>query len=287
VQAQLIEDLLDISAVISGELTVEFKPVDLQRVIAGAVESLEPAVTAKGIAFAATVGDVSEGLYGDAGRLQQIVWNLLSNAVKFTPANGEIRLTAERHTNRMQIAVTDNGIGIEPHFLPYVFERFRQADGGPTRRHGGLGLGLSICKDLVELHGWTLVAESDGTGRGATFGVTLPMREAPSRPRDSAPSKDAGRPIDTLDESAVLRGVTVLIVEDEDDAREMIGEFLKDCGANIFEAATCAAAFALFKRERSDVLLADIGLPDKDGYELIGDIRKLSTQEAASFRQRR
>jgi CheY-like chemotaxis protein/anti-sigma regulatory factor (Ser/Thr protein kinase) len=209
---------------------------------------------------------------GDAGRLQQVVWNLLSNAIKFTPPDGEVRIALRQVDGRIEINVADTGQGIEPQFLPHVFERFRQADASAARRHGGLGLGLAIVKQLVELHGGAVRAQSAGLGRGAIFTVTLPVHQTQAIGSDSS---TAGAPAAAINgDGARLKGVNVLLVDDEPDAREVVARLLQASGASVVSAGSGAEALALSELDRPDILISDIGMPGMDGYELLRRMRE-------------
>jgi PAS domain S-box-containing protein len=274
VQAQLVGDLLDVSRIITGKLRLDIRPVELPRVVDAAIDAIRAAADAKQIAIATALQSTVGPLHGDADRLQQIVWNLLSNAVKFTPAGGKITVALGRDGGHVEIAVTDTGKGISADFLPYVFDRFRQADSTTTRAHGGLGLGLAIVRHLVELHGGTVHAESAGPGCGATFTVRLPLTPAlPSAPAGARPDgrlDSSGPALDTL---PALDGVCVLVVEDEADTREVLARVLESCGALVTAVASAAEALMTFDVATPDVLVSDIAMPVEDGYTLIGRIR--------------
>jgi signal transduction histidine kinase/ActR/RegA family two-component response regulator len=277
-QAKLIEDLLDMGRIISGKLRIAFEVVTLPVVIDAAVETVKPALQAKGIHFEARV-DPEACVMGDPGRLQQIVWNLLSNAVKFTPKGGHVRLTLARADAFVELEVSDEGQGITPSFLPHVFQRFHQQDGSTTRSHGGLGLGLAICRQLVELHGGTIEAESEGVGRGAAFRVRLPamaMRETPASPPVRAARVDDDAPLAPARELESLR---LLIVDDQADARELVAAVVASCGARPIQAASAAEAFSLIARERPDIIVSDIGMPLEDGYSFIRRVRALPASQ--------
>jgi CheY-like chemotaxis protein len=226
-----------------------------------------------------TVLDPKAGpVRGDAGRLQQVVWNLLSNAVKFTPKRGRIQVALERVNSHIEISVSDTGEGIEPEFLPYVFERFRQAEGTTTRRHGGLGLGLSIVKHLVELHGGTVRAKSPGKGQGSTFIVALPLLIVHPNADDSPrvhPTAAMPTPMDC--DHIRLNEVRLLVVDDEPDARSLVKRLLEQCDANVVLAGSAAQALAEYEASTFDLLISDIGMPDQDGYDLIREIRRRET----------
>ncbi|HYP01975.1 MAG TPA: CHASE domain-containing protein [Pyrinomonadaceae bacterium] len=273
-QSQLINDLLDVSRIITGKLRLVAQPVELAPIIAAAVDSLRPTADARGVRLemlldAGTNGRVS----GDADRLQQIIWNLLSNAIKFTPKAGRVRVGLRRHDSQAEIVVSDTGQGISPEFLPYIFDRFRQADGSITREHGGLGLGLAIVRHLVELHGGTIRAESDGPEQGSTFRVRLPLMAL----RGGADGRGAtGDGVAAKQRGNLLAGLRVLVVDDDEDTRALLVTTLEQSGAeSVASAASAADALSALGRETPDVLVSDIGMPGVDGYELIQRIRAL------------
>jgi PAS domain S-box-containing protein len=273
-QAQLIEDLLDMGRITSGKVLLDMKLLMPAVIVDAALEAVRPAAEAKGIRlerdFAAT-GHVA----GDANRLQQVVWNLLTNALKFTPRGGTVRASVWAREGHVEITVTDNGLGIRPEFLPHVFDRFRQADASTTRRHGGLGLGLSIVKHLVEQHGGTVSAASEGEGMGSSFSVRLPLASGEIRAqRMHSPPRAERVPLPELG-LRDLGGLKVLLVDDEADARELIGSILRDCHCEVHSAANAAEAIALARANRFDLLLSDIGMPDVDGFELLSRLRAL------------
>jgi signal transduction histidine kinase/CheY-like chemotaxis protein len=267
-QAQLIDELLDVSRIMSGKLRLEPEAVDLEEVLRAAIDVMQPAAEAKEIHIALDASALSGAVYGDPARLQQVVWNLLSNAVKFTPDRGTIHVRLRQAGHTVEIAVTDSGEGIPPGFLPSVFEPFRQADGSTTRSHAGLGLGLAIVKHLVQAHRGTVRAESGGKGRGATFTVRLPMIAACARPRtvmaDLSSVNAAGMS---------LEGLSVLFVDDDEENRRVVTAQLESRGAVVLTAASAAEAFDVLQREHVDVLLADVAMPDEDGYSLIRKLR--------------
>ena len=270
-QAQLIEDLLDMSRITSGTVRLELRPVALASVVEAAIETVRLAAAAKAIRIDTRFEARAGAVEGDPNRLQQVVWNLLSNAIKFTPQHGQVTVRLTRAGEQVAIGVSDSGAGIAPEFLPYVFERFRQADGSSTRSYGGLGLGLSIVKSLVELHGGSVRAHSDGAGRGATFTVLLPRIVAPALPAATR-AYPAARDLAPPD----LAGVSVLVVDDEADARDLMRRVLEDCQARVWTAGSAEEALQLLQRERPDVLVSDIGMPDVDGYEFLRRVRALS-----------
>ena len=279
---QIVEDVLNVSRIISGKLRLNIQPIDLPTLVQTAVEIVRPAADAKHVRVEVTLDPEAARISGDADRLQQVVWNLLSNAVKFTPPGGRIQVGVERANGHMEIVVSDTGIGIKPEFLPYMFERFRQADSGMARQHGGLGLGLAIARHLVELHGGTIRAASAGEGQGATFNVRLPVMGvepesvlaerrvlATDTTRADAPSHSS------------LEGIHVLAVDDDRDALTLVDEILESAGARVTTANSGAQVLELIERLRPDVLVADIGMPGMDGFEMIGRIRDLSDQAAS------
>ena len=270
-QARLIEDLLEISRIVSGKLSLQVKTVDLADIIDAAVEVVRPAAAAKQIALTTEMAVRPAMTSGDPDRLQQIVWNLISNAVKFTPPGGAARIRLTRN-NGYRIVVTDTGEGIDPRFLPHVFDAFRQADGTTTREHGGLGLGLAIARELVELHGGTIKARSDGAGRGSTFQVDLPSMVSESPAPGGTPASAVGRETPASDRD-LLRDLRILVVDDEADARDLIEMALAQYGAVVTTADSAAAALAEIDRRVPDVLLSDVGMPREDGYDLIRRLR--------------
>lgn len=281
-QSQLIDDLLDISRIITGKLRLEITELDLSEVITAAVDAARPAAEAKGIDLQVRLDPETGVICGDANRLQQIVWNLLSNAVKFTPKNGRVRLRLEKNNSHVEIIVSDTGKGIGPEFLPYIFDRFRQADQTTTRRQGGLGLGLSITRQLVEMHGGTVHAESEGEGKGATFTVKLPGSKNVV-PQNGQERKErvfsAGEKESEFRCVPELSGVRFLVVDDEADSRELLSTVLAQCGATVTAKESAAEALEALENAVFDILISDIGMPDEDGYALIGKVRKLSTKK--------
>ncbi|MDI1445291.1 ATP-binding protein [Polyangium sp. 6x1] len=276
-QVQLIEDLLDMSRIITGNVRLDVQPVDLGEVIGAAAATVAPSAEAKGIRVEKILSPLAGVVRGDPNRLQQVVWNLLSNAIKFTPRGGKVRVTLSSSGDHVQITVSDTGQGIPAEFLPYVFERFRQADASTTRRHGGLGLGLSIVKNLVELHGGTVQAASPGEGKGATFTVEMPLHvtrapEEDSGDRRQEPSSASGEARCHVSD---LRGISVLFVDDTADARDLVATLLANHNARVTTAASGEEALRLLEQEPIDVLVSDIGMPGMDGYELIRRVRAL------------
>jgi signal transduction histidine kinase/ActR/RegA family two-component response regulator len=269
-QTRLIDDLLDVSRAISGKLRLELRPVHVPDAVRAAIDTVAPAVEAKGINLDLQIEPDMGTILADFDRVQQIVWNLLSNAIKFTPDEGTIGLTVAHAGDGVEVVVSDSGIGIHPEFVPYVFERFRQADAGSRRRFGGLGLGLAIVRHLVELHGGSVRAESSGEGRGATFRVTLPAR-APRR--DSRSDQPVASAIIRRQGRTRLDDVRVLVVDDEADARDLFAAILRAAGAAVTTAASAGEARELMTAQPPQVLLSDIEMPGEDGYELVKQAR--------------
>ncbi len=280
VQTQLIEDLLDMSRIVSGKIRLDVQQVDLQDVVKAAVASVRHSADARQIRLHVVLDSLAGPVRGDPERLQQCFWNLLSNAIKFTPKGGNIQVSMERVNSHVEVCVIDNGQGIKPEFLPHVFERFRQADASTTRRQGGLGLGLSIVKHLIELHGGTVRVKSAGERQGSTFCVELPLMVVhrfgsgtpPGHPSAVAAAGDSSDHIS-------LQGITVLAVDDEQDARDLIKRVLEGSGARVFVAASSQEGLDLVRRERPDMIISDIGMPDQDGYDFIKQVRRLKPQE--------
>jgi signal transduction histidine kinase/DNA-binding response OmpR family regulator len=276
-QMKLIEDLLDVSRINNGKLKVQMKDVRLQQIVTASVESIKPTADARNISVDTVFQDAHDEIFGDPDRLHQVICNLLGNAVKFSPANSRIGVTVNRRGHNVSVKVEDHGMGIDPAFLPHVFDRFRQADSSSTRSHGGLGIGLAIVRHIVEIHGGTVVAHSEGHGKGATFTIELPLRENIDPMRTS---NDHGRLHPSVSEgSSLLEGMEVLVVEDVADTRDMLCAMLKEAGAVVSEAGSVAEAMALFSTGVPDVLISDIGMPGESGLELIRKIRELPPQK--------
>ena len=275
-QAHLIEDLLEISRIVAGKPTLKVRPVDLAEIVDAAVEVIRPAAAAKRIDLVTDVAVRPAVTSGDPDRLQQIVWNLVSNAVKFTPPNGtaSIRLTKR---DGFWLEVSDTGQGIDPTFLPHVFDAFRQADGTTTREHGGLGLGLTIARQLAELHGGTITAASPGVGRGSTFVLQLPsVVRQPYAPEPLPQEPSAYR--DGVEGGELLRDVRILVVDDQEDARDLLRTMLSQYGALVTTVDSARAALEEIDRRPPDVVLSDVGMPREDGYDLIRQLRRRATQ---------
>lgn len=280
-QSQLIDDLLDVSRIITGKLQIEFDTVDLSTVIETATESVRPAFEAKEIDLQIAV-EPGCPVVGDANRLQQIFWNLLSNAIKFTPKGGQVTITAHCRKSEVQIMVADTGMGINPEFLPYIFDRFRQADGSTTRAQGGLGLGLAIVRHLVDLHQGTVEVASDGEDRGTTFTVTLPIAAtavAHLSGNGEAEELDAGDG-QTAGSSRVLDGLRILVVDDDADTRDLVMTILTRCGGEVRCSGSADDALKAFQDWKPDLLVTDLGMPHEDGFSLIRKVRKLRSKRA-------
>jgi PAS domain S-box-containing protein len=276
-QVQLIEDILDGSRIITGKLRLEVRPLDLTELVHAAVDAIRPAAEAKQIALTVEVDRAAGRVIGDPDRLQQVIWNLVNNAIKFTPKGGRVSVTLARRQSSVELRVADTGQGIAPDFLPYVFDRFRQADSTTTRRHGGLGLGLALVRHLVDAHGGEVHAESEGVNRGATFVVTLPVQAVIT---GRYPSSEA-RLSPTEASAASLHGVSVLVVDDEPDARDLIAAVLRERGAQVTTAANADEAIEQCEHRKPAVLVSDIGMPKVDGYALLQNLRERSVNEGA------
>jgi signal transduction histidine kinase len=264
-QARLVDDLLEVSRITTGKLRIDMRPVDLVALARTAVESIRPTAESRGVTVERDLAQGALPSIGDPDRLQQVIWNLLSNAVKFTPAGGLVRVTLARRGDVDELVVEDNGIGIEAAFLPNVFDSFRQADASATRAYGGLGLGLSIVKQLVELHGGAVAVESLGRDQGARFSVRLPVRSAISTHTPA----EASEPIP----SDTLTGFSVIVVDDDPDTRELLRSTLEMAGASVEAAASADEALALCRTRHLDAIVSDIGMPGRDGHSLIEEIR--------------
>ncbi|MDQ4121584.1 MAG: response regulator [Acidobacteriota bacterium] len=286
-QVQLVEDLLDVSRIISGKLRLEPEFVDFKTIVENSIEAVRPAADAKMIKIETDFESANNKVFGDASRLQQVIWNLLTNAVKFTPAGGRIRLSLRNQNNCIEFQVTDTGEGISPEFLPFVFDRFRQADGATTRIHNGLGLGLSIVKHLIEMHGGEVSAKSEGIGHGSTFSLCLPQQiiaanerkgeengKAQFMPENNHHSEQIENP---------LTGLSVLAVDDDEDSREMLQLILEQNGASVVTAGSVAEALEKLQEKKADVLVSDIGMPMEDGYTLVERLRKLPAESGGAI----
>ncbi|HEX8184563.1 MAG TPA: ATP-binding protein, partial [Blastocatellia bacterium] len=275
-QARLIEDILDVSRIIMGKLRLDVHPVELVSVIEAAIDSVRPAADAKEISLQTILDPRASPVSGDPSRLQQIVWNLVSNAVKFTPRGGSIEVRLERVNSHIEIIVSDTGQGIEEDLLPYIFDRFRQGDNSSTRMHSGLGLGLALVRHLVELHGGTVHAASLGTDSGTTFTVKLPLLAWRSNIKEYERVHPTASTSDmALEQTPLLNGLRVLIVDDEPDTREMLKVMIERFGAQVRSGASSAEALDIMEEWTPDVLVSDIEMPGEDGYGLIKKIRAL------------
>jgi PAS domain S-box-containing protein len=274
---QIIEDVLDVSRIVAGRLRLNVEPVDLPAILHDATGTVMPAADAKGVRVETVIEPLSAPISGDADRLQQIFWNLLSNAIKFTPRGGKIQLRLSRINSHVEVAISDTGRGIAPEFLPYVFERFRQADASFSREHGGLGLGLAIAKQLAELHGGTIAAASDGIDRGATFIVKLPLMivHRPMSETERREHPEAERTAPHVEPTPRLDGVRVLAVDDEPDSLNLLRTVLEAAGASVRTARNAREALEEIRTDPRDVLIADIGMPGMDGLQLIRAVRQM------------
>jgi signal transduction histidine kinase/ActR/RegA family two-component response regulator len=281
-QAQLIEDLLDVSRIISGKLRLNMKSVDVGPIVQAAVDSVRPAANAKQIQLQITVDPNTGGVTADEARLQQIIWNLLSNSVKFTPGGGTVRLRVGRTKSGVQISVSDTGQGIKQEFLPFVFDRFQQADASITRKHGGLGLGLAIARHLVEMHGGIITASSEGEGRGATFTVSLPCAPEPTHSIDHAVLDSAAARHTNQNGTPDLSGIRVLAIDDAEDTRQLLRQLVSQCGADIITASSASEGLQVMTADRPDIIICDIGMPEEDGYSFIRKARTLSPPNSAT-----
>ena len=283
-QAQLVADLLDVSRIISGKLRLDVRTIDLINIVNAAIDSIRPAVDAKGIRLQIMLDPEAGPISGDADRLQQIVWNLLTNAVKFTPKGGRIQVKVQRIDSHVEVIVSDSGIGINKEFLPHVFDRFRQADASITRVHGGLGLGLSIVHQLVDLHGGSVSVQSEGEGKGATFTISLPFVGVISSLQEvESEHPSQSDDVISLEGLPSLQGLKVLVVDDEADTRELIQEVLKECGSEVITSRSAAEALVALEEHKPDILISDLGMPDEDGYSLISKIRALPSDRGGQI----
>ena len=276
-QAQLIDDILQVSRIITGKLLLEPRPTELFKSVQLAISTVEPVAHTRNVALEIAPLERDILVMGDAARLQQIVWNLLSNAIKFTPSGGQIAVSLRKHNGEALIEVRDTGQGIEPDFLPFVFDRFRQADSSSTRKHGGLGLGLALVRHLTELHGGRVEAFSEGLGRGATFRVWLPLLENSAldeHENAGAEFSEDNRADSAAQSSQALRDLQILVVDDESEARSMVATMLQLHGARTLSAASSAQALRILEQQKVDLLLSDIGMPEENGLQLIQKVRR-------------
>ena len=275
-QGQIIDDILEVSRIITGKLRLNCQSINPTEIVERAIDAVRPAIEAKGIVLSRSL-ETSRTVTADPDRLQQIAWNLLSNAVKFTPEAGHIEVSLREESNRVRLEVKDNGVGIAPEFLPYVFDRFSQADSSVTRSFGGLGLGLAIVRHLVEIHGGTVAVISPGQGLGAIFVVTLPyaIGEESARGRVAAATHGAQRSRLKQGEAVypALDGLRVLVVDDDADTRSMVTMLFENCGSEVRATATAQEALDVFQGWHPEVMVCDIGMPGEDGYSLIRRVR--------------
>jgi CheY-like chemotaxis protein/nitrogen-specific signal transduction histidine kinase len=277
-QARLIDDLLDVSRIITGNLRLDLYPLNLAPIVEAAIDALRPTADVKGIQIRAeTSGDCL--VKGDPNRLRQVIWNLLSNSIKFTQRGGVVSIDLRCVGSTVRLKVADTGEGISAEFLPYVFDRFRQAEASISRKQGGLGLGLAVVRHLVELHGGSIGAESDGVGQGSLFTVDLPLAEERRDPARAEERRREGDRRRSRKGSVRLDGVHVLLVEDDDDSRKLLGTMLKRHGARVTSTKSAAEALQVFADDLPDILISDIGMPDEDGYEFIRKLRELPPEK--------
>ena len=278
-QAQLIDDLLDMSRIISGKLRLDAQRVEMPSVIQAAVEAVRLAADAKGVRLEVVIDPIAGPVTGDPNRVQQIVWNLISNAIKFTPRGGKVQVTLERVNSHVELSVSDSGQGIDPEFLPHVFERFSQADLSATKSHTGLGLGLAIVKNLTELHGGSVRAKSAGLGMGSTFIIALPI----SVVRSLNGGEQRQHPATAIETAFVsspdLGGIKVMVVDDDLDALELVRRVLEGCKARVTSCSSAAQCLEAVSDCRPDVLITDIGMPHADGYSLVRALRALPREK--------
>ena len=282
-QARLIDDLLDVSRIITGNLRLDLHPLNLAPIVDAALDALRPTADVKGIKLQTHFVPQECLVKGDPNRLRQVIWNLLSNAIKFTQRGGSVSIDLTCVELTARLTISDTGEGISAEFLPYVFDRFRQAEGSISRKQGGLGLGLAVARHLVELHGGTITAESEGLGNGAVFTVDLPLAQ---ERRDPARAEERKREVERRrSPSGVIRldGIHVLLVEDDDDSRKLLGTMLKRYGAQVTSTKSAAEALEVFENEVPDVIISDIGMPDQDGYELIRKLRAMPVEKGGKI----
>jgi CheY-like chemotaxis protein len=282
VQLQLIDDLLDVSRIISGKMRLDIRSVDIHRVLESALDAVRPAAEAKGLRLQTLIDPNAGPLNGDPDRLQQVVWNLLMNAVKFTPRDGRIQLSLQRVNSHLEIVVSDTGAGIRPDLLPVIFDRFKQGESGSTRTQGGLGIGLALVRHLVELHGGSVTAESEGEGKGAVFRVKLPLVAAlvPTKEERVHPT---ARQLMTAYHGPSLRGLRVLVVDDDPDALDLIATVLRRAEAETQLCSSASQALAALRSWKPHVLVSDIEMPGEDGYSLIRKVRELGGPEGGQI----
>ena len=282
-QVQLVEDILEVSRIVSGKLRLATAPTDVRGVVEAALDTVRSAAQAKGVVLEATFDLELGPIVADEDRIQQVLWNLLSNAVKFTPRGGSVHVEARRASGEVVLSVTDTGEGVDPAFLPFVFDRFRQADGSTTRLHGGLGLGLAIVRHLVELHGGTVSADSGGSGRGATFIARLPLQATPPESQGAPARPISVKPAPPVSAVPRLANVHVLVLDDEEDMRDLIAMILENAGARVTRAATVEAALLAIARARPHVAVSDLAMPGEDGYAFLKRVRESTDAQTRSL----
>jgi CheY-like chemotaxis protein/two-component sensor histidine kinase len=291
-QAQLIEDILDVSRIITGKLRIETEPTTLVPIIQTAIETLRPSIEAKKIKLQMRLDFETKTVFADANRMLQVFWNLISNAVKFTPEGGRVNVELENEKRQIKIIVSDSGQGISPEFLPFVFDRFRQADGTSTRAHGGLGLGLSIVRHIVELHGGTVDVFSAGAGAGTAFTVCLPISEAANGNENNTdddleleffPLQKQTSDVSAIENGAELEGLRVLLIDDEKDTLEMLSAMLRHGGAEVKPQTNVTDALEAIKEWIPQIIISDIGMPEMDGYVFIERLRTLPRDKGGSI----
>lgn len=282
-QARLIDDLLDVSRIITGNLRLDMHPLNLAPIVEAALDALRPTADVKGIRLQTRFVPEECLVKGDPNRLRQVIWNLLSNAIKFTQRGGSVNIELNCIESTARLKVSDTGDGISAEFLPYVFDRFRQAEGSISRKQGGLGLGLAVARHLVELHGGTITAESEGIGKGSVFSVDLPLGQERRDPARAEERRREGERRRSRSGGVVrLDGVHVLLVEDDDDSRKLLGTMLKRYGARVTSTKSAEEALRVFEDELPDVMISDIGMPDQDGYELVRKLRALPAEKGGA-----
>ncbi|HMI32099.1 MAG TPA: ATP-binding protein, partial [Candidatus Limnocylindrales bacterium] len=285
IQSHLISDILDISRMAAGQLYLKKQAVDLAAVIESALDTMKPTALAKNVRLDRDLTPIGKAVLGDPDRLQQVIWNMLSNAIKFAPDGGRVMIRLDRNGETATIRVEDDGPGVDPDFLPHVFERFRQRDSSGTRRHGGLGLGLAIVRHLVELHGGSVNVSNVEGGKGAVFSATLPLVEVPAvqEPPEKPPPPEAGKEVENGDPSGLLSGTRILLVEDDQDSRELVAMFLSGQGAQVSAVSSCREAFVSLAAQKPDLLISDIAMPGESGYDLIAKLRALPAEKGGSL----
>ena len=281
-EIQLISDLLDVSRIVGGQLRLDIRPFAMMRLVEETIDAVRPAANAKRIRLQSLLDPAAGPVAGDPSRLQQVFWNLLSNAVKFTPREGRVQVVLQRAHSSVELKVSDTGIGIPPEFLPHLFERFRQYASSTSRQFGGLGLGLTIVKEILQLHGGSVVAQSDGLGKGASFTVVLPLAAAT---RGAEPSEAHPKPVHAINQkvTSAVRGLRVLAVDDDPDARELISMLLAQADAEVRIAESAASALRIIDDWIPNVVLCDIGMPEEDGYAFVHRLRRRSSERGGAI----